>query len=45
MPDMEYYNNCYYANITGLTGDLIIVDAPNTDTIGFSIRRAVPRQM
>ena len=43
MPDMEYYNKTYFAQILGLTDDLIIVDAPNTDTIGFSIRRAVPR--
>ena len=45
MPDMEYYNGMYFAQISGLTNDLIIVDAPNTDTIGFSIRRSVPRQM
>ena len=45
MPDMEYYNGLYFAQISGMTGDLIIVEASNTDTIGFSIRRAVPRQM
>lgn len=45
MEDMYFSTGVYYGFMTGLTNDLIIVDAPNTDTIGFSIRRAVPRQM
>jgi len=45
MEDMYFSSGVYYGFMTGLTNDLIIVDAPNTDTIGFSIRRSVPRQM
>ncbi len=43
MDDMYFSNGVYYGYMTGLTGDLIVVDAPNTDTIGFSIRRSNPR--
>ncbi len=41
--DMYFNGDSYNANLTGMTNDLIIIEAPSS-TIGFSIRRQMPRQ-
>ena len=44
IPDMYFNDDVYIANITGMSNDLIIIEAANS-TIGFSIRRQMPRQL